>query len=204
VTSPRASGFTLLELLVAVFITAILFALGYAAINQALQNRAQVRAQQLRITDLQRAMRVLAQDITQAVPRPVRDRVGGGDEEAFKADPRITTLLALTRGGVPQLAGTPRAALQRIEYHFERDALWRWVWPTLDGVQANEAAKRRLLSPVRAVRFRFMDASGQWVDQWPTSTIAAPQRLRVRPIAVEVTLDTEDYGPLVRLIEVPG
>jgi hypothetical protein len=28
--------------------------------------------------------------------------------------------------------------------------------------------------------------------------------LRSRPIAVEITLETEDWGKLVRLVEIPG
>jgi general secretion pathway protein J len=74
---PRAPGFTLLELLVALFVTAVMFAIGYGAITQALENRERVQVQQRRLNELQRAMRTLVQDFAQAVPRPVRDAIRG-------------------------------------------------------------------------------------------------------------------------------
>ena len=41
---PRQRGFTLIELLVALFIAAIMFAMGYGAINQALKNHDTLRS----------------------------------------------------------------------------------------------------------------------------------------------------------------
>ena len=55
-----------------------------------------------------------------------------------------------------------------------------------------------------------MDLNHQWQDQWPpaTSTVLVGQSLeavlRERPIAVEITIDSEDWGKLVRIIEVAG
>jgi hypothetical protein len=34
--------------------------------------------------------------------------------------------------------------------------------------------------------------------------LAQESALRMRPIAIEITLDTEDWGKLVRIIEVAG
>ncbi len=93
-------GFTLIELLVALFVTAVMFAIGYGAITEALQNRDSVRQQQQRLNDLQRTMRMLTQDFSQVAPRPVRDVLGTGEEDALRADPRVATLVSLTRGGV--------------------------------------------------------------------------------------------------------
>ena len=67
----RNRGFTLLELLVAMFIAAIMFAIGYGAINQAVNNHSAVADQQARLLELQTAMRVLEQDFVQLEPRPV-------------------------------------------------------------------------------------------------------------------------------------
>jgi hypothetical protein len=50
----------------------------------------------------------------------------------------------------------------------------------------------------------------QWQEQWPPATntvlIGSTQELglRQRPLAVEITLDTEDWGKVVRIVEVTG
>jgi general secretion pathway protein J len=199
------AGFTLLELLVALFVSAVMFAIGYGAITQALQNRDRVRTQQQRLNELQRAVRLMTQDFSQVAPRPVRDAVGTGEEPALRADPRITTLVSLTRGGIGNFAGAQRPTLQRVEYAFEKGVLLRRAWPVLDRTQGTEPVRRELLRDLRGVRLRYMDASRQWLEQWPADSLgASPTRLRLRPVAVEITLDTVDFGAVIRLVEVPG
>src|SRR3974390_3395139 len=76
----RSSGFTLLELLVALFITAIVFAMGYGALTEALNSRKEVDEQTARLTAVQQAMRIVEQDIELMQPRPARDPLGNGYE----------------------------------------------------------------------------------------------------------------------------
>ena len=70
------------------------------------------------------------------------------------------------------------------------------------------AARRELLTHVKAVTIRYLDVNHQWQDQWPpaTSTTLISQALeatlRQRPLAVEITLDTEDWGKVVRIVEI--
>src|SRR2546430_17329343 len=47
--SPAGRGFTLLELLVALFIAAVMFAMGYAAISQAVTSRASLKQHQAQL-----------------------------------------------------------------------------------------------------------------------------------------------------------
>ena len=75
----RASrGFTLSELMVALFIAAVMFAMGYSAINQALQSCGSIRRHQESLLQLETAMRVMEQDFVQPAPRPVRTPDGNG------------------------------------------------------------------------------------------------------------------------------
>jgi general secretion pathway protein J len=84
----RMRGFTLIELLVALFITAIMMAMGYGVVNQVTKGRIQLQQQTARIISLQRALRMLEQDIALMQPRPVRDPLGGStDLPALKAMP---------------------------------------------------------------------------------------------------------------------
>jgi general secretion pathway protein J len=202
-------GFTLLELLVALFIAALIFAMGYGAINQALTSRSSLQEQQTRLLELQTAMRVIEQDFVQLAPRPIRAPVGYTYQPALQSSTTTQPLAALTRGGWANPNGLQRPGLQRVAYFFENGTLRREYWTVLDPTQSNTTLKRDLMTHLKAVRFRYMDVSHQWQDQWPPTSNAAggfnqESMLRGRPMAVEITLDTEYWGTLVRILEVPG
>lgn len=103
----RAGGFTLLELLVALFIAALMFAMGYAALSQGLTSHDHLKEQQARLLELQTAMRVMEQDFVQLAPRPVRQTIGD--------EPSQPALQALPQGDMEgQLQnGPPRQAPPR-------------------------------------------------------------------------------------------
>ncbi|MEO7773718.1 MAG: type II secretion system minor pseudopilin GspJ [Steroidobacteraceae bacterium] len=202
----RNSGFTLIELLVAMFITAVMFSIGYGAIKQAVNNRGFVESRQKRLLDVQTAMRMFSQDFTQLAPRPVRRPNAAGWLPAVLADGRNEALVSLTRGGWANPAGVQRAALQRVRYVLEDKTLYRESFRVLDAPLNAKPRRRALMDRVTSVKFRYRDEGGTWRDQWPpaSSITPTPQDLRVRPVAVEVTVDLEDWGKLVRLIEVAG
>jgi len=206
----RDRGFTLLELLVAMFIAAVMFAIGYGAINQALNNHNALQEQQTRLLEVQTAMRVMEQDFVQLAPRPVRQPIGDGWLPALlgQADPTTQPVLQLTRGGWANPTGLQRPGLQRVAYFFEKNTLRREYWTVLDPTLTATTMKRDLLTHVKSVTFRYMDVSRQWQTQWPPTGVSGAtgqeSTLRMRPIAVEITLDTEDWGKLVRTIEVAG
>jgi general secretion pathway protein J len=206
----RNHGFTLIELLVAMFIAAIMFAIGYGAINQAMNHHGALQEQQARLLEVQTAMRVLEQDFVQLAPRPIRQPLGDGWLPALlgQPDPTVQPTVQLTRGGWDNPTGVQRPELQRVAYFFEKNTLRREYWTVLDPTIQNTTIKRDLLTHVKAVTFRFMDVSRTWQTQWPPPAVAGAtgqeSALRMRPIAVEITLDTEDWGKLVRTIEVAG
>jgi general secretion pathway protein J len=207
--APRQPGFTLLELLVALFIAALLFAMGYSAIKQAADGREALQQHQARLLEVQTAMRVLEQDFMQLVPRPTRQPIGASYDAALVATATNQPVVALTRGGWTNPNGLQRAGLQRVAYFFENGTLRREYWTVLDPTQSNTTLKRDLIARLKAVQFRFMDPAKTWQDQWPPLSNTGGQfqqqmMLRGRPIAVEITLDTEDMGKLVRILEIPG
>jgi general secretion pathway protein J len=211
----RRRGFTLIELLVALFIAALMFAMGYGAITQALTSRDSLRQQQAHLLELQTAVRVMEQDFVQLAPRPVRQAVG--EEPAQPAllgappgTQGVQPIVALTRAGWANPAGVQRTGLQRVAYVLEDGTLKREYWNVLDPTLASGTAKRDLLTHVKSVSLRYMDVNHTWQEQWPplTSTVlvgpAMEATLRERPIAVEITIDSEDWGKLVRIIEIAG
>jgi general secretion pathway protein J len=116
-------------------------------------------------------------------------------------------IVSFTRGGWTNPAGLPRSELQRVSYSVESGALMRSYTPELDSTLAVVPIKRQLVDHVKTFALRFMDAGHQWQTQWPVPTLQGGQAdlmLRIRPVAVEVTIEFDDWGVIVRHIEVAG
>jgi prepilin-type N-terminal cleavage/methylation domain-containing protein len=115
-------------------------------------------------------------------------------------------LLTFTRGGWTNPVGLPRSELQRVSYTIENGALMRSYSMELDSTAANAPIKRKLVDHVRSFTLRFMDGGHNWQTQWPPITAGAQQTLtlRMRPVAIEITIELEDWGILMRHVEVPG
>lgn len=224
--SRAARGFTLIELLVALFIAAIMFAMGYGAINQALRSRGAITRQQQNLLQLETAMRLMEQDFVQLAPRPVRDPEGDqylaclvGSIPSDSADASDTStasdssddsnalppLVSLTRNGWSNPIGEPRTELERVAYVLDNGTLVREHWNVLDATLSSTPVKRNLLKHVRSVTFQYMSITHTWVNTWPPSgvgtDIVQDSYYRMRPLAVQVTLDTEQWGKIVRIFE---
>ncbi len=235
----RSTGFTLIDLIVALFITAIIFTVGYGAINQSLHSHEELKEHQRRIAEVQNAVRVMVQDFSELAARPIRDSLGQNwlacisnqsatselgtttdtsaatttssapatpddddDDDADSAtDDGGPDLVAFTRGGWANPAGVQRSTLERVSYRFANGRLRRMHWTVLDATEASVPVRQDLLTHVKSVSFRFMDDSLQWQQQWPP---LGTSNLRSRPFAVEVTLVLDDWGQIVRVIEVPA
>jgi general secretion pathway protein J len=201
---PRTGGFTLLELLVAMAIFAILGTLALTGYTE-LQKQSEYAEQRLaRTREVQRAVQLICQDLGQIEPRPVRQPLGEGWLPALIAGDSAESKIEFTKAGWSNTAGLERPTLQRVAYRVDQDGLWRDHWPVLDRTLAQEPVRQKLLGSVRDVRFRFMNSSREWVERWPTIDGTTDAAARQRPAAVEVTLDLEDWGEIRRVVEVAG
>jgi len=205
-TRAGAAGFTLMELLVAVAIFAVVGTLALSGYTQ-LQKQSEYAEQRLeRTREVQRAVQTITQDLEQLEPRPIREPLGESQLPALLAQDPTEYSLQFTRAGWSNTAGLSRPTLQRVGYRLDQDGLWRDYWPVLDRTLTAEPIRRKLLGGIRTVTFRFMDQGRTWVDRWPAAAgaVGAQPDLRQRPAAIEVTLELEDWGTIRRVVEVPG
>jgi general secretion pathway protein J len=200
----RGRGFTLVELLVAIAVFAVFAALAYGGLQTVIRQRTVSDRAMARLTELQRAVRIFSSDLEQLNPRPVRDRIGDAPVPALYAGPQGEFPLEFTRDGWSNPLGAPRPTLQRVAYIIDDDKLVRLQWNVLDRTLANEPVRWELLTGVKSMAVRFLDPQRQWHDEWPPEGADELTRLRMQPIAAEITLELTDYGIITRLIEVPG
>lgn len=205
-------GFTLIEVLIAIFISAIMFAIGYSAINQALENRDELNAKQERVNEIQRGMRIVAQDFAQMIARAARDTAGNGQlMPAVYATGSDNTVLTFTRAGWSNPAGIQRPAEQRVRYRYVEGSLVREHWLAVDPALNAQPQQRIVFTGITAVEVRFLDpVSRSWRTDWPAVTANGPvssvnvsQLLLTRPLAIEFTVVFEDWGRVQRIFEIP-
>lgn len=199
-SSSRA--FTLVEVLVAMAIFAFLSVLTFQTIDGSIRNIEVLDGRMQRLQDIQRTMRFLSRDITQAVPRPVRNPLDDSYRPAFSVATSGEFALEVTHGGWPNPAGTPRSTLQRSAWRIEDGQLIRVHWNVLDPTLANDPNVTVMLENIESLQFRFDLGNGQWTEQWPPQISNGPAMQSARPRLVEVVLTLPDEGELRRFFEV--
>lgn len=190
-------GFTLVELVVALFIFGLLAAAGVALLSFSVRAQAAASASLDAVGDTQRMAALLTADLAQAQPRPVRD-ADGGTGRAFAGTNGVGSapILSFVRGGWSNPDGAPRSGLQRIELRLTEGRLERIAYPMIDGAAVGNPAV--LAEGVTGVTPRYRDGAA-WVTSWQ------PPRLDLLPRAVELTLARRGQPPLTMrfLVGVP-
>lgn len=199
----RHAGFTLLEVLIAISIFALLALGTYRMLSSVLASDETVRRNELQLRELQRAFSVLEQDLAQAGPRPIRDAFGDVQPALLgESEPQA---LELSRLGWRNPLGSARSNWQRVRWQLDGETLQRRYWNVLDQAVDSQPQVQQVLSHVRSYKLRYLDSQGNWLSQWPpegmnANASGAMQRL---PRAVEISLEHAHYGLLTRVLRLP-
>lgn len=210
----RKKGFTLLEILIALAVTAFVAAAAYAGMTTVIAGVESTREVAERTASINRALAVMSRDIRQFVDRGVRDEFG--QEQPGLSGGRLARFpLTLTRAGWHNSAGHARSSLERVSYVFEDESLWRLRYPVLDRAGGAEPARVLLLEDVASVELRFLrdiaalragNATLVDTQDWEASWIAdvsSPGMGMAGPAALELRLELIDVGLLTRLYALP-
>ncbi len=201
-TAKNSRGFTLIEVLVAMAIFGVLTMLAYMSLGQTLANADMLTERMDRLQAIQRTMRYLGNDLSAAVPRPVRNELGDAYLPAVMVSASNNFALAVTHGGWSNPAGLPRSTQQRSVYVLDAGKLFRVYYTVLDTTYSNNAISTEILDGVERLEFRLVQDNGQSTDQWPPLGMQGPAALKSRPRAVEIILTLEAEGEIRRIIEV--
>ena len=193
-------GFTLIELMLALGIFALLGVLASTTLSSVLKTDEIAGKKSFQLAEMQRAQLFLGRDIGQIISRSIRDEFGS-TQPALKGNAEG---LEFTRTGwrntLPDQ--NPRSELQSVAYFLENGQLIRRYWHVLDRAQDSLPVDRTILEDVDQFAFRYFDSlDKQWLEGWPPLD---ENRKSDLPAVIEISLDTKSYGEIVRLIGLTG
>lgn len=193
--SCRNAGFTLVELMVAVALFAVLSSLAYPGLTRILTHRSALDATQTRFGLIAVGTAVLSQDIEHAAPRPVRGELG--EDIAALRGGIGGVLFECTRRTAPLAGFDNGSGLVRIEYLLRDAGLVRRAWDVLDRTPASTYTERVVFEEVRSATFEYFDGKS-WTEFWPQR--ATSLDLASLPEGVRTVLEFGDGTKLTRVV----
>lgn len=187
-----AGGFTLLEVLLAMGLLALLSLMAYRSLDGMARTREQVAAHNERWREIALFFERVGQDLGQALQQAPGQASPGTrawlrGESA--ATPEGTPLVVFSRrrlGGAPEAAMGYRLRDGQVEW-------LRWAMGSSDPVQSEV-----VLRGVTDLRLRYLDANGGWAPTWPPAE--GEWRL---PRAVALELTPREGPALSRVFALP-
>lgn len=194
----RRLGFTLLELLVALAVFAVVAALAWGGLDTLARTRHALDAEGERLAELQRGLGRLERDVRQALPRAIRN-AGVGSPQALAGD-SVSIELSVWLPSEGWAVSAPE--VRRVAWRCAEDGLRRREWGALDRTAATPSREVLLIPGARACQWQFYPARGASQSRWPMPGDNDPL-----PRAVEVQFLRGDEDGVVerfrRVIELP-
>ncbi|MNJ23539.1 Type II secretion system protein J precursor [compost metagenome] len=177
----RQQGFTLLELVIAMAIFALLGLACWRLFDGVVRVERSVAAHEQELRRLQRALAVIERDALQVNRHPLV---------------LTPTELQLQRGNWRNPLDEPRSELQNVSYHLDRGTLWR----VSASVEQPWIQRQKLLTDVTGLSWRVFDGASGWRSEWPL----AATRNGAPPKALELVVSAGRFEQIRRVMLLPG
>lgn len=186
----RNGGFTLLELLVATAIFAVMAVMVHGGLISVIRSREAITTRSDQLNGLQMAFSLLQRDLAQALPRPSTDS-GRYLHIAFHGGNQSPDFLEFSHAQLSHEIARMPMPTERVRYRFENNTLQRVAW------YSDNVAPMTLIVVENVVRIqvRFLDEKRKWSDDWNQEKL---------PLVVELTLVLVGGEQFVRLFRVTG
>lgn len=193
-------GFTLIEILIALAVFAILATITSSVMFYAFNTRARVTEHAERLVTLQLAISLIERDTEQAIVRAVR----GNEMRLFPAFVGQKSYMELTRNGLANPGSQEkRSTLKRIGLLCVDNQLVRRSWDSLDSVDRKNYEDKVLLNNIAKCQFNYLNQNLQLLPEWRENALSQNQKSEPLPKAVQLSLVFKGWGELSLLFQIP-
>ncbi len=206
----KQKGFTLLEIMVALFIFAIITTISLVSMKNVIETQQIIERHVATMNKMQIAMLIMQRDFTQVMDRSIVDQNNQQQSSVMGNN----NYIEFTRSGyINPMALSDRSELQRVAYFVKNNQLIRISWTHVDRTKNTPAIQKILLDNVNQIRFRYLDYHNNFQDQWPPASNIVPsnqpanaqqQKIPTVPKAIDVQFGFTQLGQLERLFVIPG
>lgn len=182
-------GFTLIEILLAVALIAVIAALVFGSLSTTLNAIDVARGIAASEQVVRTTMRLMADELSMGVSLQVMPWMGiNAQQESQPAD----TVVFLTMGQFRGAESERDTEIVRIVYTREGDKLLRLVRRNLYGLSDDSLEQLELVRKVKAFNVRYYDAKNNlWVDEWDGRARSKPPGA----LLIELTLQQDNAEP---------
>lgn len=202
-TRTYEDGFTLIEVLVSLFIFALLSVGTMMALFQTMETQRRLNDASAELNELQQMRAIIFADMEAMVLRENRDGLGGFEPFLLTTDGEA--MLTFTRRGRENPGGlSPRGDVQRVSYFFREGEFIRSSLPHENPAQIVTPTERVLMDGLRSVELSgLIEQRGQIqrIRNWRITRTATGQSVAA-PTAVEFLLTYENGAVVPHLFEI--
>lgn len=197
----KANGFTLIEILVALFVFAIMGVLAAMSLHSMMRVHHHLKKVDQQITALQMTMTLLRRDMTNVIDRTSQNSGGEVNPPFFASDREMM----FTRTGLSNpLNMAQQSNMERVGYLFSHHQLIRLTWTTLDTQFPKQPAEQILLRHIKSLQWQFLSSDGKIFSTWPPSTISTQQTTPTLPRVVLMVMYLNHSGVVQGVFPVPA
>lgn len=176
----KSQGFTLVELLVALFVFSLISAFAYRAVNTLVKTGDAIELEMADLTSVQRAVQIIERDLRQKSVQVLAST----ESESVNLTPDKTQfeLTLLTNS-----AASPQQALKHIRYSLKNESILRETW--LNNQESTDSPNDTsvLLKKVKALEVTALDSSATTTtNNWPAY--------------FQVKIEHEDLGLITKIV----
>lgn len=191
----KPRGFTLLEILIALVIFAIVGVITAIALGHVIDTHKRLASYDDRLQKVEVAVALMRRDISQALDRSVLDY----DNNRLAPFIDNNNKIEFTRGGLLNpFHLQQRSDLQRISYQINGGTIQRLTWSVLDRFNTTKPQRINLLKGVTDFTIIVYDNKNQPQNYWPAKqgTALTKQPTSILPKAVKIRFTVDKLGPV--------